>query len=87
VQEALTNVLRHARARRVEIRLGWEADRLVLAVTDDGAGAACPAGRGLLGMVERVGLYGGSVTAGPGEHGGFAVRAELPLVEARAVAR
>lgn len=87
LQEALTNVLRHARARRAEIRLGWEPDRLVLAVTDDGAGPAGPAGRGLLGMAERVSLYGGSVTTGPGEHGGFALRAELPFVDTRAVSR
>lgn len=80
VQEALTNVLRHARARRAEVRLAWEAGRLVLVVADDGAGEAGPPGRGLLGMTERVGLYGGTVSTGPGPLGGFAVRAELPLL-------
>lgn len=87
VQEALTNVLRHAQASRAEVRLGWEPDLLVLAVTDDGSGAAGPPGRGLLGMAERLTLYGGSVSAAPGAHGGFAVRAELPLIDARAAAR
>lgn len=82
VQEALTNVIRHARARRAKVRLSWEAGRLVLVVTDDGAGEAGPPGRGLLGMTERVVLYGGTVTAGPGAQGGFAVRAELPLLRA-----
>lgn len=87
VQEALTNVLRHARAGRAEVRLGWQPDLLVLAVTDDGSAAVGPPGRGLLGMAERVALYGGSVTAEPGADGGFTVRAELPLVDARAAAR
>lgn len=82
VQEALTNVLRHARARRANVRLSWEAARLLLVVTDDGAGVAGPPGRGLLGMTERVALYGGTVTAGPGDQGGFTVRAELPLLRA-----
>jgi signal transduction histidine kinase len=85
VQESLTNVLRHAGARRADIWLGWSTDRLIVAVTDDGAGAPGPAGRGLLGMAERVALYGGSVDAGPAQQGGFAVRAELPLIHARSV--
>jgi signal transduction histidine kinase len=87
IQEALTNVLRHARAARVEVRLGWAPDALVLAVTDDGSAAVGPAGRGLLGMAERVALYGGGVTTEPQSHGGFAVRAKLPLVDARTAAR
>jgi signal transduction histidine kinase len=87
VQEALTNVLRHAQARRAEIRLDWQPDLLVVAIADDGTGTAGPPGRGLIGMSERVALYGGSLSASPDTHGGFAVRAELPLVDARAGAR
>jgi signal transduction histidine kinase len=87
IQEALTNVLRHAQARRAEIRFDWQPNLLGLAVVDDGTGAAGPPGRGLIGMSERVALYGGRVTAGSGTHGGFTVSAELPLVDARAGAR
>lgn len=82
VQEALTNVRRHAEATRVDVRLAFEPDRLRLEVTDDGRGAAPANGRrghGLVGMRERASLYGGTLEAGPaGEHG-YAVRAALPL--------
>ncbi|HET7046363.1 MAG TPA: histidine kinase [Gaiellaceae bacterium] len=82
VQEALTNVLKHARARRVAVTVVYAADGLELEVSDDGDGGA-PAdaggGHGLVGMRERAALYGGSLRAGPRPGGGFGVRAVLPL--------
>ncbi|MFC4114739.1 sensor histidine kinase [Nonomuraea zeae] len=85
VQEALTNALKHGgpgvRAI-VEIDYGSE---LVVRVTDDGRGAAAPAsadGHGLIGMRERVGMYGGAMSAGPRQGGGFEVLATLPVVRA-----
>jgi signal transduction histidine kinase len=81
VQEALTNVLRHAAARRAEVALAYGDDALVVTVSDDGRGAAGSngGGHGLAGMRERVATLGGSLDAGPRAGGGFAVRARLPL--------
>ncbi|MCB5181831.1 sensor histidine kinase [Streptomyces antimicrobicus] len=89
VQEALTNVLKHAGpGSRVGIALGYGTGALTVAVTDDGgpepAAAAPPApgtgtGHGLIGMRERVKLYGGTFQAGPRPAGGYAVRFSLPL--------
>jgi signal transduction histidine kinase len=85
VQEALTNVLRHApgaaAAVRLEARDGW----LRVEVTDRGGAPAgpvpAPGGHGLVGMRERVELLHGSAQAGPLEGGGWLVRASLPLRE------
>jgi signal transduction histidine kinase len=81
VQEALTNVLRHAAARRAEVALAYGDDDLVVTVSDDGRGPAGGAagGHGLAGMRERVTVLGGSLDVGPRAGGGFAVRARLPL--------
>ncbi|MGY1740108.1 MULTISPECIES: sensor histidine kinase [unclassified Blastococcus] len=81
VQEALTNVVKHAGPARVVVTVEASADRLRLDVTDDGLGGAAPpgAGRGLVGMRERAAAVGGSVTAGPGPDGGWRVTADLPL--------
>jgi signal transduction histidine kinase len=83
VQEALTNTLRHARASRADVVLTYSGDSLAVRVTDDGAGPApnAEAGNGLLGMRERVNVYGGDLRVGPGPHGGFEVVADLPLGE------
>jgi signal transduction histidine kinase len=83
VQEALTNVVKHAGPARVVVRLRYQSDQLEIEVDDDGRGAASAlhdagAGHGLVGMRERVDLYGGSLTAGPQPGGGFRVRATLP---------
>lgn len=84
VQEALTNVLRHAGAGRVTLREVVADDRLVLSVEDDGAAhddavdGPVRDGMGLLGMRSRAERLGGTLEAGPGERG-FVVRAELPL--------
>jgi signal transduction histidine kinase len=83
VQEATTNVLKHARARRVDIRVQYAETMLALDIRDDGAGnGADPgssAGHGLIGMRERVALFGGELRAERNPAGGFSVHARLPL--------
>ena len=88
VQEALTNTLKHSGAGHATVRLSWSQDHLDVEVSDDGpvAGAAVPppvradsGGKGLVGMRERVMLFGGELEAGPSPHGGYRVAARLPL--------
>jgi signal transduction histidine kinase len=88
IQEALTNVRKHAPTSRAEVRLCYEPDRVRIEVSDDGepsgavrktVRAASGLGHGLLGMRERVQLYGGRMDAGPMTGGGFRVEAVLPL--------
>ena len=80
VQEALTNVLRHAGPTRVQLTLEWTPASISVAVRDHGLAAATPvgSGRGLLGLRERVALYGGTLRAGAARGGGFEVEAVLP---------
>lgn len=86
VQEALTNVIKHAGApTRVEVRVQHDDDSLTVSVVDDGRGAAAAAdpdmpgaGHGLIGMRERVEIWGGQLSAGPARGGGYAVTATLP---------
>jgi signal transduction histidine kinase len=82
VQEALTNVLKHAAPARAGVRVRLDGDALAIEVTDDGADrgtvATIGGGHGLPGMRERVALFGGKLEAGRSPHGGFAVRARLP---------
>lgn len=84
VQEALTNVLRHSGAQRVQLEMTLGAGRLLLAVADDGPvhGGPPTEGMGLAGMRARAERLGGVLSAGPGEQG-FVVRAELPAAEKR----
>jgi signal transduction histidine kinase len=82
LQEAVTNVIRHAGPARATVRLVYGDDALVVQVEDDGRGAAAtalPGGRGLAGMAERAAALGGSVECGPRPGGGFRVRGRLPL--------
>jgi signal transduction histidine kinase len=80
VQEALTNVLRHASAHSVALTVAVPGGALDVDVTDDGRGGpAVVGGVGLLGMRERAAVYGGTVSAGPAPAGGFRVCASLPL--------
>jgi signal transduction histidine kinase len=83
VQEAVTNAIRHARARRLVARLDWRDGALRVEVTDDGVGPASSArdGHGLVGMRERVQAFGGRLHTGAGDGGGFRVSATLPLGE------
>jgi signal transduction histidine kinase len=81
VQEALTNALKHAGPATAGVVVRYSDHSLELEIADTGVGAGPNdgAGHGLVGMRERVSLYGGKVEAGPREGGGFAVRARLPL--------
>jgi signal transduction histidine kinase len=79
VQEALTNVAKHAGAKTVVVRLGYGAEELTVVVDDDGRGGAAPAGNGIRGMAERARALGGEVTVAPREGGGYRVRARLPV--------
>ncbi|MET9268330.1 sensor histidine kinase [Kribbella sp. NPDC003557] len=78
VQECLTNVTKHARASRCAITISGGADAVQLEVIDDGAGGAVVEGHGLIGIRERVSVYGGSYRAGPRAGGGFEVVVRLP---------
>jgi signal transduction histidine kinase len=80
VQEALTNALKHAGAASAVVTLRYGERDLTVEVTDEGAGHGVkPGGHGLIGMRERVGIFGGTFEAGPRESGGFEVRALLPF--------
>ena len=84
VQEALTNIRRHAGpVRRVEVRLEHVDGALTVLIDDDGRGASAASGEGqgygLLGMRERVGVFGGHLDAGPRAGGGWRVRAVFPV--------
>ena len=81
VQEALTNVLKHSVARRATVQLRRTAGGVVVEVDDNGpprTDSALPGGHGLLGMAERVALYGGQLRAGAGADGRFRVTASFP---------
>ena len=81
IQEALTNVIKHAGPSRARVVVRFGERRLELEIADDGRGlSAAPngGGHGLVGMRERVALYGGSLETRPGRDGGFVVRASLP---------
>ena len=85
VQEALTNVLKHAPGAEVDVRLCYERDRLHVTVHDGGSSAPLPVpergGHGLVAMRERVTLYGGTLVTGP-DGDGYTVSAHLPLEDA-----
>ncbi|GII61132.1 two-component sensor histidine kinase [Sphaerisporangium krabiense] len=83
VQEALTNVVRHAAPARCRVVVHGHGGQVRVEVTDDGPGTRVPPagaapGHGLVGMRERVAMYGGDFSAGPRPGGGFAVSARLP---------
>jgi signal transduction histidine kinase len=83
VQEALTNVLKHAGRAHARVALGYGQHELTVSVTDDGEGVISDkvprgAGHGLIGMRARAKLYGGTLSLGPRAEGGFAVELALP---------
>jgi signal transduction histidine kinase len=95
VQEALTNVMKHAGPVRTTVRLNYRPRDLLITVSDDGpppdavvvtaAGArAGPGGRGLIGLRERIAVYGGELDAGPRPGGGWRLAARIPLDPAAA---
>jgi signal transduction histidine kinase len=81
VQEALTNAVKHARASKAEVVVRYADGGVELTVTDDGRGDGDGggSGHGLVGMRERVYVYGGELEAGPQSGGGFRLRATLPV--------
>jgi signal transduction histidine kinase len=81
VQEGLTNALKHARATRAEVVVNYGDSQIEVMVLDDGSGVGNGdgGGHGLVGMRERVSVYGGELDAGPRPGGGFRLRARLPL--------
>jgi signal transduction histidine kinase len=88
VQEALTNVLKHAGSARTAVTIAYGAEALQLTIVDSGdgtpSGPATPGGHGLIGMRERTALFGGTLTAGPRPGEGFEVHASLPYDEGAA---
>lgn len=82
-REALSNVARHARARRVEVLLSHVGDEVTLVVSDDGAGIPTShrLGSGLLNMQDRAGRLGGTCSITSGEHTGTTVRWQVPLAD------
>jgi signal transduction histidine kinase len=91
VQEALTNSLKHAGPARATVTLTYRPNELLLDIADDGRGLAeelaegngAAGGHGLVGMRERVALYGGELSAGPRSGGGYEVKARLPFAPSR----
>jgi signal transduction histidine kinase len=86
IQEALTNALKHAGPARVGVNIRYGTDSLEIVIVDDGRGTSGDdvgnhhgGGRGLIGMKERVALFGGELDAGPRPEGGFRVHATLPI--------
>jgi signal transduction histidine kinase len=81
VQEGLTNALKHARAKTADVTVCYRPDELQLDIRDDGRGSSTSNGRGhgLLGVRERVKIYGGNMTAGTAPQGGFVLSTHLPL--------
>ncbi|MFH8219607.1 sensor histidine kinase [Streptomyces sp. NPDC018057] len=90
VQEALTNVLKHAPGARADVELVYQEGELAVSVTDDGRNRARTAGtggHGLIGMRERAKLYDGTIAVGPRREGGFGVRLTLPTPPPEQAAR
>nr|MBA3365712.1 sensor histidine kinase [Actinomycetota bacterium] len=83
VQEGLTNALKHADAHSAEVVVRYVNGDVELEVSDDGRGTGedTGGGQGLVGIRERVAVYGGELEAGPRPEGGFSLRARLPLKE------
>jgi len=81
VQEGLTNALKHARATHAEVLVGYRDGAIEVTVSDDGKGVGNGdgGGHGLVGMRERVSVYGGELDAGPQPGGGYRLRARLPV--------
>jgi signal transduction histidine kinase len=81
VQEGLTNVLKHAHAKTADVTLRHRPGALELEILDDGPGPGIDngLGHGLLGIRERVKIYGGRMNAGAAPEGGFMLRACLPI--------
>ena len=88
IQEAITNVIKHASTDRCRVAVGYAGEALDLEITDNGSGPGrgprAGTGHGITGMRERVGMYGGEFSAAPRPGGGFRVSARFPLTGAAA---
>jgi signal transduction histidine kinase len=82
VQEALTNTIKHASGATASVTIGYDGDQVEIEVTDtggeQGAGSGTGEGRGLIGLRERLAVYGGTLEAGPRIGGGYRIRAHVP---------
>ncbi|WP_329110071.1 sensor histidine kinase [Micromonospora sp. NBC_01699] len=91
LQEALTNVIKHAGLTRCQVTVRCADDEVIIEVLDDGPASGrtpvAASGHGLVGMRERVAMHGGELTAGPREQGGFHLRARLPYPESGSLSR
>ena len=92
IQEAVTNVIKHAAADRCQVTVGYQEDTLTLEVTDNGSGSAASggseptaAGNGIIGMRERAAMYDGEIWAAPLPGRGFQVTARFPLAGTRLI--
>ena len=85
IQEGLTNVLKHARAEHADVTMRYGSDELHIEIRDDGRGGTSTDGfgHGLVGIGERVKIYGGEMTAGVATEGGFVLSTRLPVRGAR----
>ena len=83
MQEGLTNALKHARAGHADVTVRYAPDELQIEVRDDGDGASASdgIGHGLVGVRERVKIYGGEMVAGTAAEGGFLLSTRLPIAE------
>ena len=81
VQEGLMNAVKHASASRVDVQLRYAPDALEIEVRDDGRGTSRSdgLGHGLVGIRERVKIFGGEMSAGAAPEGGFVLRTRLPI--------
>jgi signal transduction histidine kinase len=83
VQEGLTNTIKHASAKHADVRVRYDGDHVEIEVSDDGHGvdgrSSSSGGHGLVGMRERVSIYGGELEAGARADGGYRLRARLPV--------
>jgi signal transduction histidine kinase len=85
VQEGLTNALKHAQASHADVTVRYGSNELQLEIRDDGRGATSTdgLGHGLVGIRERVKIYGGEMNAGTASGGGFVLSTRLPLSRER----
>jgi len=81
IQEGLTNALKHAHASHADVTVQYGSNELQIEIRDDGRGTSTTdgPGHGLVGMRERVKIYGGEMTTGSASGGGFVVNTRLPL--------
>jgi signal transduction histidine kinase len=84
IQEALTNVIKHAATASANVTIRYRAGSVTVEITDQGSPGPLGrtgSGHGIIGMRERVAVFGGEFAAGPGPDGGFRVRACVPIAE------